>query len=176
VAGAEEPNNAPHGQAAALQPLAVVNFENGYAGLIDAFRARAEERRIAITSEEVAQVAGIPSFYLAKVLSPSSKPPRRFGPASLAGILGVLGLRIVLIEDPVAIARFGSRISQRKTAFVRSGTIEFRISRRAFRQMQEKGRKARWDAMTAKQRSAWARKMNRIRWQRGSANGAAVDR
>ena len=160
----------------ALQPLAEVTFENGYAGLIAAFRARSEQRRIAITGEEVAQVAGLANFYLAKILSPSSKPAKRFGATSLGPILAVLGLKLLVVEDAEAVKTYGARIPPRHESFVHAATMEIKFTRRKFRQIQAKGRKARWDNMTAKQRSAWARKLNRIRWQRELANGAAAER
>jgi hypothetical protein len=78
--------------------------------------------------------------------------------------LAVLGLKLLVIEDPEAVATYGSRIPPRKENFVHGATMEFRISRRAFRQIQAKGRRARWDKMTAEQRSEWARELNRIRW------------
>jgi hypothetical protein len=92
--------------------------------------------------------------------------------------LAVLGLKLPVIEDPEAVATYGSRIPPRKESFVHGGTtVEFRISRRAFRQMQAKGRKARWEKMTAEQRSKWARELNRIRWAKAKkARVVANDR
>jgi hypothetical protein len=62
----------------APHPLAEVNFENGYAGLIAAFRARARERRIAIGGESVAAAAGLPVAFVAKRCNPGR--PRDLAP------------------------------------------------------------------------------------------------
>jgi hypothetical protein len=51
--------------------------------------------------------------------------------------------------------------------------MEWRVSPQSFRKIQAKGRKARWDAMTPKQRTAWGRKLNRIRWTKVRAAKAA---
>lgn len=57
--------------------IAIVDYRNGSAGLVDAFRARAQERKIAITSSNVAAMANLPDFYVAKLLS--VHPVRRIG-------------------------------------------------------------------------------------------------
>jgi hypothetical protein len=173
VAGAEEPN-VPRGQAA-LQPLAEVNFETGYAGLIAAFRARAAERHIAITGEAVAQVAGIPNFYLAKILSPSSKPAKRFGAASLGPILACLGLKIVLVEDSEALEKYASRIPKRQESFVhRGGTVQFVLTRRHLRAIQKKGGRNSRLYMSKRQASALARKAVKARWAKRKQNGVHI--
>jgi hypothetical protein len=43
------------------QPPAEITFRNGYAGMVEAFRARANERRIAITSSRLIPSSGIPT-------------------------------------------------------------------------------------------------------------------
>jgi hypothetical protein len=165
------------GVGAAQQPFAVVDYQAGYRGLIAAFRQRVFERGISVTSQDIAEISGLPSHYFCKILSPSPNPSKRFGAASLGPILACLGLRIVLCEDPQAIQKYAARIPRRNESFVHAGTmVEIKFTRRKFREIQAKGRRARWDSMTAKQRSAWARKLNRARWQRKAANGAAVDR
>ncbi|MFZ0147400.1 MAG: hypothetical protein WAM72_03470 [Xanthobacteraceae bacterium] len=156
----------------AERELAVVSFQNGYAGLIEAMRNRAAARRIAISSENFAQLCGLPSYYAVKLLSVN--PVRRIGALSLGPMLGALGLKLIVAEDEEAVARFTSRLPVRNESCVHTGTMEWRISRRAFRQIQAKGRRSRWDNMTPKQRSAWARKLNRIRWAKargGEAKG-----
>ena len=118
--------------------------------------------KVAVSSENFAQVCGLPSYYPVKLLA--VRPVRRMGALSLGPMLGALGMKLIAVEDPEAVARFTSRLPARQESCVHTGTMEWRISRRAFRQMQDKGRRSRWDAMTPKQRSAWARKLNRIRW------------
>jgi hypothetical protein len=156
------------------EPPVEITFRTGYAGMIAAFRARAHERRIAIAGDSVAAVSGLPSAYIAKLLSPNN-PVRRIGMISLAPLLGVLCAKLVLVPDPEAEKLYGARVPQRQESRVHNGvhgvTVEVRFSRKKFRQIQAKGRRARWDAMTPKQRSAWARKLNRIRWAKARAGG-----
>jgi hypothetical protein len=159
------------------QPPAEINFRNGYAGMIEAFRARANERRIAITSADVAATAGLASHYIPKLLSPSKNPMRRVGMISLGPLLAVLQAKLLLVPDPEAEKLYGARIPQRQEPCVHNGvrgvTTEIRFSHKKFRQIQAKGRRARWDNMTAKQRSAWARKLNRARWAKARKAEAA---
>jgi hypothetical protein len=171
VAGESEPQQAAM-TAEAPRQLAVITDANGYQGLIAAFRARAEQLQIAI-SGDVNALAGLPQNYLGKLMAPSQ--PRRIGALSLGPVLGVLGIKLVIVEDEEALRRLNGRLEKRQQPFVRTGTMEWRISRRAFRKMQAKGRQARWDAMTPAQRSAWARKLNRIRWHPEAVNGAGTE-
>ncbi len=82
--------------------LAEINCTNGYAGLLAAMRARVAERQIALSGEAVAEVAGLPRGYLQKILSPLPKSRadvRRIGIASLGPVLGVLGVKLLMVED-----------------------------------------------------------------------------
>jgi hypothetical protein len=98
-----------------------ISFRNGYAGMIEAFRARANERRMAITSPEVAQTAGLTSYYIPKLLTPSKNPVRRVGMISLGPLLGVLGAKLVLMPDPEAEKLYADKIPQRQESCVHTG-------------------------------------------------------
>jgi hypothetical protein len=153
--------------------IAEITHENAYANLILAFRARANERRIAITGEDVARVAGMANFYLAKVLSPSSNPAKRFGAASLGPILAVLGLKLLLVEDAQAVKIYGTRIPPRASSFAHSTAFTQIRSRQFMRKIGKKGAQVRWD--NKRKRHAAASKAARIRWATGGkANGAAA--
>ena len=56
-------------KAAILARKLAKGLRKGYAGLVAAFRARAQQRHIAIAGSNVAAVSGLPSFYVAKLLS-----------------------------------------------------------------------------------------------------------
>jgi hypothetical protein len=58
---------------------------NTYAGLVDALRARAQERRISVGSEDFAAVSGLPARYASKILG--SGKTKRLGTVSLGPIL-----------------------------------------------------------------------------------------
>jgi hypothetical protein len=172
-----DPNNSEPDLLMAERELAVIDYESGYLGLVDSFRARANELRIALTGASAAQVSGLPSCYLAKILSPSPKPARRFGAISLGAILGTLQLKLIVTEDEKASARFGAQLEKRNESCVHNGvrgvTTEIVFSHKKFRQIQAKGRRSRWNAMSPAQRSAWARELNRIRWAKVAAKAAA---
>jgi hypothetical protein len=73
-------------EAAAQRVIGTVDHRNGYAGMIEAMRNRAADRRIAITSADVAATAGLASHYIAKLLSPSKNPVRRVGMISFGTV------------------------------------------------------------------------------------------
>jgi hypothetical protein len=89
-----------------------------YAGLIGALRQRCDE--LNITFEQLDVVAGFTDNYSSKILSPSLRPIRRLGHMSTGAILGALGLKLQLVEDPVALARVKDRYYPRKHARSRS--------------------------------------------------------
>jgi hypothetical protein len=135
-----------------------------YHSLISAFRARAAEMRIATGGDNVAHVAGIADGYLGKLLAP--RPVRRVGMQSLGPVLGVLGVKLIVVEDPEALRRFGSRLKRRNDNLVRSAASEFRLTHRWLRKIASKGGKSRDAKLTPEQRSELARELNRIRWSK----------
>jgi hypothetical protein len=75
-----------------------------YRTLIEICRARADE--LALSREEIDRLSGLPAGYSGKLLgSGRSKDPKRMWPTSLELMLGVLGLKILLIEDEAAAQR-----------------------------------------------------------------------
>jgi hypothetical protein len=145
--------------------LATINFENGYAGLVEAFRERAQQRRIAITSPEVAAMANLPDYYVAKLLS--VHPVRRIGAISLGPLLGVLGMKLVAVEDEKAVARFSSRLPTRNEACTHyNDVITVRLTRRHIQKLGQKGMKVRWQA--ARRRKAIASRAAQARWAKAA--------
>jgi hypothetical protein len=112
----------PTGQ---TEPRVLAEFST-YPEMLAAFRARANERKIARSSEDTAFVAGLTSGYLAKLLAP--KPVRRIGMESLGPVLGVLGVKLVMVEDEQAIARLDARkdvrLKERNHNLVHDGVIQ----------------------------------------------------
>jgi hypothetical protein len=144
-----------------------------YPGLLIALRQRAKERKIAVSSEEVAEVSGLPIRYVAKVLQ--ANPTRRLGMISLGPVLAILGCRLALLEDTAALERFGARLKQRNDNLIHHDGVVSVLTERRWRQTQAKGRRNRWAKLTPKQRAAWARKMNRLRWRKARAAARAAD-
>lgn len=157
------------------QQPAEITFRTGYAGMIAAFRARAHERRIAIAGDSVAAVSGLPSAYIAKLLSPNN-PVRRIGMISLAPLLGVLQAKLLLVPDPEAEKLYGSRIPQRQESFAhpmraaKSGRGGHTLTPlRLLRRMAPLGAAARNAALSPRRRSQLARKAANARWQKAAA-------
>src|SRR6267142_3990332 len=75
-----------------------------YGGLLEAFRERAKE--LEISREGIDQIAGWADGYTGKLLGGAAAKRRKIiGPLSLELMLGALGLKLILIEDPEATAR-----------------------------------------------------------------------
>jgi hypothetical protein len=149
-------------------PRIIASF-NDYASMISGIRERVNELQVPL--ELLDDISGLPTRYVSKLLGPAQV--RRFSMQSLAPLLGALGLKCLFVEDAEAIARFGGRLRKRDRTAIRSSSVEFRFSRQFMREIQEKGRKARFDKMTPQQRSALARKLNRIRWGRVKSGSGA---
>lgn len=129
-------SNSEPQQPAEITGRVVADFSD-YGGMIDAMRARADERRVAITSPGIAELANLPDYYIAKLLS--VHPVRRIGMISLGPILSILGVRLLMVEDKnmmermdrLAIQKFGEPLKPRNEGCVHNGgVITFKFSRR----------------------------------------------
>ena len=83
-----------------------------YRTLVEACRARADE--LAISRSEIDRLGGLPAGYAGKLLGKDAvddvgfrrkKSSKKMWPVALESMLGVLGLKILLIEDDAATAR-----------------------------------------------------------------------
>jgi hypothetical protein len=92
---------------ARMRRLAVVS---DYEQLVMALRARAEA--LNISNMTIDETAGLPSGYAGKLLSIC--PNRTLGRVSLGCLLAVLGLRLVVEEDPAALDRVRPHLTPRK--------------------------------------------------------------
>jgi hypothetical protein len=77
----------------------------GYRGLVETCRQRAED--LALSRLEIDRLAGLPTGYSSKLLGRDGAGPKkkRLWPIGLESMLGVLGLKILIIEDEAATAR-----------------------------------------------------------------------
>ena len=133
-----------------------------YNGFLKILRARANSLEIAVSGDETNAVAGLPDKYLQKILS--IQQTRRVGMSSLGGVLGILGMKLVAFEDPIALRRFTSRLHKRDPKLVRGGTWEFRLTHRHMRKIQREGGKARMKGLTKPERRELSLHANKIRW------------
>jgi hypothetical protein len=93
-----------------------------YGGLLEAFRERAQE--LEISRAGIDQVAGWADGYASKLLGGAAAKRRKIiGPLSLELLLGALGLKLILIEDPEAAARTLARRTPVDRAQQRFGNI-----------------------------------------------------
>lgn len=80
--------------------------------LIAALCARRDE--LNISHETIDNIAGLQSGYTSKLLAP--KPIKNLGPMSFGAVLGALGLALVAVPDPQAVAAVENRWQKRKRA------------------------------------------------------------
>jgi hypothetical protein len=78
-----------------------------YRGLVETCRARADE--LGISRLEIDRLGGLPAGYAGKLLGKgggeAGRKNKKMWPFALESMLGVLGLKILLIEDDAATAR-----------------------------------------------------------------------
>jgi hypothetical protein len=144
-----------------------------YASFLHALRARANERQIAISSENTHDVAGLSDRRMTQLLSLRTlhniQSVRRIGITSMGPVFGVLGVKFIMVEDEEAIKRFGSRISRRNGNLAHGGAITHTFSTKFMQKIGKKGAQVRWkkqrkrDAV-ARAKSAKARRAALIRW------------
>jgi hypothetical protein len=132
-----------------------------YDGLLVALRARVNE--FAINGERFDEFAGLPKGYLSKLIG--ARPVRRIGLTSMGPLFDALGIRCVMIENPVALARLKSRLKPRNPSFVRSG-LRIVLTNRFLQSNGRKGGQARWQQLTPQQRSIIMRTLAQRRWGR----------
>lgn len=87
-----------------------------YSDLRAVLRKVAELRNI--SREEIDRLAGWPTGFAGKVLA--NEPTRNLGPNTIAGGLGALGVMLIAVDDPAALAKFTARAEQRDGKQVRS--------------------------------------------------------
>jgi hypothetical protein len=148
-------------------PERVIATFDDWPGMLAAMRLRAQEQRIPVGNPAVDQVAGIPDHYLAKILSP--KAPRRLGMISMAGVLGVLGVKLMMVESREAMERYGDRIPKRKESCVHAGTVHISLSGKHMRTIRRKGGANSRKNLGKRLRRALARKAANARWARARA-------
>jgi hypothetical protein len=142
-----------------------------YPGMLAAMRLRAQEQRIAVGNPAIDEVAGTPAHYCAKLLSP--KAPRRIGMYSMAGLLAVLGVKLVMVESREAMERYGSRIPKRDDSRVHSGTVHFALSGKHMGAIRRKGGANSRKNLGKRLRRALARKAAQARWAKARKAQAA---
>jgi hypothetical protein len=96
--------------ATAEPPARQIAIVRSYGDLHKALRLRADE--LGTTREAIDELTGLQNGYAAKLLAPV--PIKSLGPQSLGPMLAVLGLKLLVVEDPDTIARITSRLGKRQ--------------------------------------------------------------
>jgi hypothetical protein len=96
---------------------------------------------------------------------------KRLGIGTLGPVLGVLGVRLIMVEDSEALKTYGARIPARNESCVHAGTVNIVFSRRHLRAIQKKGGRNSRLYMSKRQASALARKAVKARWAKRKQNG-----
>jgi hypothetical protein len=121
-----------------------------YTGLLTAIRARVNE--LSINGERFDEFAGLPKGYLSKLIG--INPVRRIHMMSMGPLFSALGVRCVLIEDPITTARLQQRLRPRNNSYARRAELYVRpLTPRQWLRIQKLGRRARWQRLSKKQRS-----------------------
>jgi len=148
-------------------PRVLAKFDD-YPGFLAALRARASERKVAISSENSHHVTGLSDRRISQMLSIKTLQnlpnARRVGMLSLGPLLGFLGTELWLVESEWAMRKFDKRLGKRNEIKVQNTIVHMMRSKRDFAAMGKKGGKARLTKMTAKHRIAVARKGGLMRW------------
>jgi hypothetical protein len=100
-----------------------------YEDLLNAFRLRIREQGLAISAEANTEIAGLSDRYLQKIVG--SRPVKRIGVKSFGPILGLLGVRLVMVEDEQAQKRlqmlaekYGRQLKIREANLVRAAAAQ----------------------------------------------------
>jgi hypothetical protein len=139
-----------------------------YAELLDALRKRLSE--LGTSMERVDDVAGLPSRYTSKLFAPVQI--KSLGRVSMGPLLGALGLKLLVIEDPAAFARVKHRLVRKKYAGGGMLAVEKNIWRRT-PALARKIRHLQVLKQTPRRRREIACNAARRRWAKRAANGPA---
>jgi len=133
-----------------------------YDGMLNAVRARVEE--LQVNGERLDEFAGLPRGYLSKLIG--VRPIRRIAMTSMGPLFGALGIRCVIIEDPITTQRLKNRIKPRNNSYHRTSYTMRTVTDRQWRKIQKLGRKARWRKLNKRERTEVMRAVSLARFGR----------
>jgi hypothetical protein len=147
------------------QQLRVLGEVARYENLHDLLRARCDE--LEITRASLDRLARLPSGYSAKLLSP--RPMKKLSDATLGFFLPALGVKLILVEDPQALAMVRQRSDKRRSVTMLGGCIHISFSRREWKKRQRNGGLRRAERLTPERRSEISRQAAMARWHGAAA-------
>jgi hypothetical protein len=96
----------------APRPLAeIVDYDT----MVAAFRARVAELKVA--GETLDDVSGLAKGYVQKLVG--IHPVKRIGHISFGPLIGALCVKLIMVEDPEAVLRYGRQLTKRYEPAVR---------------------------------------------------------
>lgn len=147
-----------------LPPRIIAEFID-YETMLSALRIRLSELNIVGTTLD--EHMCLPDGYTSKVLGP--KPARGITKFTMGSFLGGLGVKCLLIEDPVTAPRLtmDTKVKPRNPNLVRDA-VKVVFTRREMKKIASKGGKAWAASLTPEQLSKIGRRRARIRWRKVS--------
>jgi hypothetical protein len=136
---------------------------SSYEQMLAALRARINE--LQINGERFDEFAGLPRGYLSKLVG--IRPIRKLGMQSFGPVLAALGLRCLFVEDPEGTERLKNQVKPRNPSYVRAmpASACMVLTPRMLQRIRRAGGKARMAQLSAKERSALARRAALARWR-----------
>ena len=161
--------------AGTLQPRIIATVSD-HASLVEAFRVRAREQGITLSSDTNHSIAGLAARYIPKLIG--SNPIRNIGAASLGPLCGLFCVRLVMVEDAEAqkrlemlAERYGKSVETRVDFQVRDRAWHMVKTWRFLQKIGRKGGLARAAKMSPTQRRRSARKAAFARWHKPKIEG-----
>jgi hypothetical protein len=140
-----------------------------YLGFIAALRDRAADLGIAMGSENAAEISGLAGATLARLMTPKTSG-KILSIESFGVVLGLLGVKMLVVEDAAQTTRMKTRIVRRNPGYVRDQVTHLAIPKETYREMGRKGGKIRKERIGAKRCSKSARHAALIRHSGGPAS------
>ena len=140
-----------------------------YLGFIAALRDRAADLGLAMGSENAAEISGLAGATLARLMTPKTSG-KILSIESFGVVLGLLGVKMLVVEDGDQTRRMKTRIVKRNVGYVRDGTVHLSFPRKELREMQRKGGKNCRKSMSPKDATKLGRKAALIRHSGGPAS------
>jgi hypothetical protein len=146
--------------------LPAIGTASDYAGLLTVLRQRADALRV--SRETIDEIAGWADGYASKLLAPACS--KALGARSLGPLLEVLGVKLAVLEDPAAMARFEKRRTPRAEWQVRNGMRSIAgIRQREWLFSPERAKECaalRMVKLSPEKRQRLARRAARARWRK----------
>ena len=132
-------------------------------------RDRAADLGLAMGSENAAEISGLAGATLARLMTPKTSG-KILSIESFGVVLGLLGVKMLVVEDVAQTTRMKTRIVKRNIGYVRDGAVHISFSRKILKEMGQKGGANSRKRMSQKDATKLGRKAALIRHSGGPAS------